>query len=161
MVLDITTRKNREESYDGAPSSLQVHTDWILSNLKGADEVTGPSKDSTTKEDETCGGEGSKATHIPTGDDSNAKDPDRLIREVMIEIKKDFESLNGPDSELNPHGLGIGDNLSELMKKINRSEATKNKSNESTFKYERKPDQGSPIRDKRPDGVEATGKPAP
>ncbi|CAE7073883.1 unnamed protein product [Rhizoctonia solani] len=155
MVLDITTRKNREGGYDGAPSSLQVDTRWVLSKLKGADKVTGPSKDSTTKENEAYGGGGSEPTNIPTGGDSNAKNPGKLIGEVMAEIKKEFKS------ELNPRGLGIGDSLSDLMKEINRSEATKNKSDEPAYNVERQSEPGSPIREKSGDGVDETGKPAP
>ncbi|KDN39902.1 hypothetical protein RSAG8_08553, partial [Rhizoctonia solani AG-8 WAC10335] len=143
------------------PSPLQVHTGWVLSNLEGTDEATGPPNYYVTEEVETIEEKDLESTDPRyTTDKSKAKDPNLLIREVMGEIQKEFKSSDG--SEFKPYSskLGVGRELSELLDEI-KSQAARSEMGESAWVRTRRSDPDSPIRDKRGYGLQATGKPAP
>ncbi|CAE6533351.1 unnamed protein product [Rhizoctonia solani] len=86
----------RQNSRQGA-SSLQVHTGWVLSNLEGADDAIESLYDNLTQGDETIEEKDLESTDPRyTNDKTKAKDPSRLIGEVMAEIQKEFKSLWAP-----------------------------------------------------------------
>ncbi|CAE6412149.1 unnamed protein product [Rhizoctonia solani] len=159
MVLEATSRNIRGENPDGGPSSLQVHRDWMLSNLEGADEAIELPNDDVMQESEISEGKGGKAIDAQyTDDKSKDKVPSQLIKGVMVDIQKEFKSPYG--SEFKAHGLGVGRKLSKLLEEINQEDAAKNATGEP-WTYERDSDQESPIRDKTEDGVNESGQPAP
>ncbi|KAL5639393.1 hypothetical protein ACGC1H_006786 [Rhizoctonia solani] len=158
MVLEATSRNIGGENSDGGPSSLQVHTDWMLSNLEGADEAIELPNDDVMQENEMNEGKGGEATDAQyTNDESKDNVPSQLIRGVLIDIQKEFKSPYG--SEFKANGLGVGRKLSKLLDEINQEDAARNATGESTWTYERHSNQESPIRDKKGEGVGASGKP--
>ncbi|CAE6432574.1 hypothetical protein ACGC1H_006781 [Rhizoctonia solani] len=148
----------RQNSRQG-PSSLQVHTGWVLSNLEGADDAIESLYDNLTQEDETIEEKDLESTDPRyTTDKSKVKDSSRLIGEVMGEIQKEFKSSEGPESKPYNFKLGVGRELSELLEEI-KSQTTRKEAGDGWVRARSDPD--DPIRDKRGYGLAATGKPRP
>ncbi|CAE6498364.1 unnamed protein product [Rhizoctonia solani] len=156
MVLDLITRKNcKSESNDESTRSLQVHGDWMLSQLEGDDEATEPLYHK--QEDGKSEREVPKVRYTK-GTKSDPEEQSELIREAIDRIKEDFKSVDG--FKFKPYGLGVGRKLSKLLETIKQDGDSKNGASQSTKGSARKlPDPDSAFRGKRAPHLAPNGKP--
>ncbi|CUA76643.1 hypothetical protein RSOLAG22IIIB_12428 [Rhizoctonia solani] len=139
-VLEFTASKN-DQGEKG--SSLSVDEGWILDRLK---ESANPSdeqrqNDTENKPDETTHEPDNPKLEYTEDGTSKPEDPKELLHEVMAQIKKEF-NIDGSE-RLEADGLGVGPNLSKLLKEVQGEGDDVNQSSNTAMRELLDPDGGT------------------
>ncbi|CAE6430530.1 unnamed protein product [Rhizoctonia solani] len=140
-VLEFTAYKN---DIAAKKSSLKVDERWILDNLEGKDErAEGPVKETRqgNREGETASDSNNSKNDHTKGSTLNTEDPKLLIGQVVGQIREEFK-FPGKE-QLEPEGLGVGPNLSKLLKEVQGGGADVDGASNSQMRGILDPDGGS------------------